>query len=376
MKKLLMGITLSEIGGSQKVVFSIMTNLPEDEYDITLLTSPGCELLEWIKNLNRVRKNKIKVIEMACLHRNISIIHDAMAFIRILVELYKTKYDIVHFHNTKMGSLGRIAAHIARLPRIYYTVHGWGLNPNTTGFFYRIMSLLERIAASCTTKIVFLSAYDMETGLRNRWASRQRSCIICNGIADTHGAPVGLRKTFDIPSELPIIVFVARMSEPKNPLFAIQMAEYIRRKSEECMLLLIGDGPLFSKCVNLIQELQIENRVLMLGKRDDVRELLQEADIFCLFSKWEGLPISIIEAMFASLPVLASNVGGVPELVIHGENGFIVDNSRPEKAAEYMITLIKDKGVRHSMGNLGRIIAIERFNLENMVGQYRQLYEE
>lgn len=376
MVKLLMGITLSEVGGSQRVVFDIIKNLPENIYDITLLTVPGGELIDWINELNSGRFNKVKIIELNSMKRNISIIHDFITFINLLWILKNMRFDVAHFHNSKMGILGRTAAKIAGIPKIYYTVHGWGLNKTNTGSSYHIMSFLESKISHFTTKVIFVSKKNMELGINNGWATKDGSCLIYNSISDENIPFINIRDSLKIPDNLPLIAFVARMAEPKDPIFAVKVSHHLLSNGYNHILILIGSGPKFSDCLHLIKSLGIEKNVLMLGKRIDVRSILKEVDIFCLYTNWEGMPISILEAMMSGIPVIANNVGGIPELINHNETGYLLDEFNVDKAANFLAILINDKEKRISMGATAREVALRNHNLESMINQYRKLYEE
>lgn len=367
-----MCITLSETGGSQRVVYDILSNLPESLYDITLVTAPGGELLDWVDALNQNRTNSIKTLTWTCLKRSISPVNDFIAFVRLLALMKRSHFDVAHFHNSKVGILGRISAKLAGTPKVYYTVHGWGLNRSTTGRLYRVMSFIERVVARFCTGIVFVSKSDMDQGLRNKWASESKARLIYNGISDESAAP---RDLPDIPADVPVIVFVARLAEPKEPITALQVSERLYLDGYTHHLLIVGDGPLYPECESYIEERNLQKHASLLGMRDDVRALLARADIFCLFSKWEGLPVSILEAMIAGLPVVASAVGGVPELIEHGKTGYLVDEPNVEKAAGYLKTLLEDSDLRCRMGDAAQAAARERFGLAEMVAKYRRLYE-
>jgi glycosyltransferase involved in cell wall biosynthesis len=374
MIRLLMGITLSEVGGSQKVVYSILSNLPEQDYEITLVTSPGGELLDWVNELNQKRENPIRIVALDCIRRNLSPFFDFITFIKLIRLIKKTKFDIAHFHNSKMGTLGRAAAKLHGIPKIYYTMHGLNLNRNTTGRIYPILSLIERIIARFTTKVIFVSKHDMDIGISNGWASETNACLIYNGISEA-----------DIPEKpenpprdsghVPVIAFVARLAEPKVPEFAIKVSAKLLDAGYNHRLLIIGDGPKMEECRNLIRSLGIDSYVSLMGKCGNVMELLSKADIFCLFSRWEGLPISVIEAMLCGLPVVASDVGGIPELVEHGKNGYLVPGFNEDLAADYLQKLIQDPDKRRYFGNYARTAAIDKFTATNMVSEYRLIYE-
>lgn len=374
MIRLLMGITLSEVGGSQKVVYNILSNLPEQDYEITLVTSPGGELLDWINELNQKRDNPIRIVTLDCIRRNLSPFHDFITFIKLIRLMKETPYDVAHFHNSKMGTLGRLAAKLCGIPKIYYTMHGLNLNRNTTGRIYPVLSLIERIIARFTTKVIFVSKHDMEAGIRNGWATETKACLIYNGISEAD-IPEKPKNPPQNSGHVPVIAYVARLAEPKVPEFAIQVSAKLLDAGYHHTLLIIGDGPKMEECRNLIRSRRIDSYVSLMGKCGNVMEILSKADIFCLFSRWEGLPISVIEAMLCGLPVVASDVGGIPELVKQNETGYLVPDLDDNKAADYLKELICNPEKRHYFGNNARSAAIDRFTAANMVSAYRLLYE-
>ncbi len=372
MIKLLMCITKSETGGSQQVVFDILSNLPADLYEITLVTAPGGTLLDRVEELNKTRDNKIQIQAWKCLKRNLSPFHDFAALVKLIMLMKRSHFDVAHFHNSKVGILGRLAATIAGMPKVYYTVHGWGLNRNTTGRMYNILSHVERFVAHCCTGIIFVSKSDMEKGIRNKWASEPKAHLIYNGVSDMNPQLAG---PLDIPRDVPILSFVARLSEPKEPLFALKASEQLYKEGYKHMLLIIGDGPMYAECADYISAHHLQKHAAMLGMRNDVRALLHYTDIFCLFSKWEGLPVSILEAMVAGLPVVASAVGGIPELVKDGQTGFLVPHADMDTAVASLKALLDNRILRAKMGEAARSLASRQFDLSDMVSQYRELYE-
>ena len=370
--RLLMGITLSEVGGSQKVVYSILSGLPETDYEITLVTSPGGELLDWVSQLNLNRENKIQVITLDCIRRDISPICDLLTFSRLVALMKGEKYDVAHFHNSKMGTLGRIAAKLCGVPKILYTMHGLNLNKNNTGRMYPVLSLIEKMIARFTTKVIFVSKHDMEAGIRNGWATEENACLIYNGMPEPDAPERLKRQSSEQP---PVIAFVARLAEPKQPEFMIQVSAKLLSSGYEHRLWIIGDGPKTEECKNLIHSLGVEDKISLLGKCDNVPTLLSQADIFCLFSKSEGLPISVLEAMQAGLPVIASDVGGMPELVEHEGTGYLVHGFNEDLTVGYLKELIYDMEKSAEMGGQARMAAACKFSLEGMVSRYRELYQ-
>jgi glycosyltransferase involved in cell wall biosynthesis len=239
---------------------------------------------------------------------------------------------------------------------------------------FKVFSMLEKLAGRLSTKNVCVSEHDFFEGIRNGWIKKEKACIIHNGIAVGIREAFNLRNELQISEEIPILAAVERLQEPKDPLFTIRTAAHLKRMGYSFKLLIIGDGIMRKDCENLIHHLKLEEQVLLLGTCNNVRDILQSVDISLLFSKFEGLPISIIEAMFAGKPVIASNVGGIPELITHGRNGFLLDDFNEIQAAEYIVTLLNNRDLREKFGNEGKKIANEKYSLDEMVTKYRELY--
>jgi Glycosyltransferase len=372
--RILMGVTLSEMGGAQKVVYDLLASLSSLQYELTLVTSPGGELIDWVKELNRNCENKIKIVTLPSLEREISIKNDVKTFIELFRIIKKGRFDIAHFHSSKIGILGRIAAFLAGVPRIFFTAHGWGINEYQSRLKQVLFTFAERMAGIMCSKIICVSDFDMEKCIKKKWANRNKLCVIHNGAAEMPASYGKLRKELCIPDDELIVGTVMRLKEPKDPMTFIRAAKILIKKKQNVRFIIIGDGPLKEKCIALIKDNGLENKVIMLGKRRDARELLVDFDIFVLLSKWEGLPITIIEAMLAGKPVVASDVGGVSELVSDGGNGYLLKTGNEMEAAYRIGKLLESKNLISIMGNSGYEKAGREFNLPKMIGEYEQIY--
>ena len=160
--KILMGITLSEMGGAQKVVYDLISSLPEDRYDITLATYPGGELIQWIKDLETQGGKRVRIIGIPQLRREISPFYDISTFCKLYGLMKKERYDIAHFHSSKMGILGRLAAFMAGVPKIYFTVHGWGINEYQPEWLQKMLGLAEKVAGRRCTMCLCVSHHHMD----------------------------------------------------------------------------------------------------------------------------------------------------------------------------------------------------------------------
>lgn len=375
-KKVLLGITLSEMGGAQKVVYEIISSLNEQKYDITLVTSPRGELVSWVNELNQNRQLKIRVILLPHLKRNISLTKDLRTFINLYIILKKGKYDIAHFHSSKMGVLGRLSAWVAGVPKIFFTVHGWGINEHQSFLKRLILGRMERIAGKACNKVISVSQYDKERGINKGWINRGKITVVHNGVDHAPKVKGKLSKLISINEDVVTIGSIARLQQPKDPIFTIRVFNEIKKRGYNAKLILIGDGVLMDECNKIINFLGLNNDVYLLGTREDARELLNDIDILTLFSNSEGLPLSIIEGMLASKPIVASKVGGISELVTHKKNGYLLDKSDLNLGAKYIEELLKNKKSRLDMGLLGKKKAINQFSKEKMIKDYENIYSE
>lgn len=374
--KVLLVITLSELGGAQKVVYHIAAGLSPEQFEITVACAPMGELISWLKNLPW----NIRVIEIPELKRNISPLNDLKAFYKLYLLMKKEDFHIVHCHSSKAGVLGRLAARLAGVPKIFFTAHGWGMNEyqGWPGRFFYILA--ERLAGVLSTRIICVSQSDLEKGLTLKLATPGRLSVIYNGAPEPQKKKGTLRKELAIKEEDIIIGTVARLAIQKDPLFLINVAERMIASSDNSpdknhlYFVIIGDGPLRLRCEEYIKRKGLEGRVFLLGSREEAAELIQDFDIFVLFSRWEGLPLTIIEAMLAGVPVVANMVGGVRELVVNNETGYLINKLDVNEAKKALWDLVSNPEKRFLMGEAGRRRALKLFNVSKMVEKYKELY--
>ncbi len=368
-------ITLSEMGGAQKVVYNLAAGLNPQEFDITVACAQGGELVDWLKSLEQ----RVKVIEISSLRREISPWHDLKAFWKLYWLIKKNKFDIVHCHSSKAGILGRLAAWLAGVPKIFFTAHGWVLNEYQHWSGRLCYTWIERLAGTVSTKVVCVSEYDLLKARNLKIAADDKLVVFYNGLPEPETQEGLLRNELGIKKNDLVIGTVARLAPQKDPLFLLKVAEGMICRQNctgagRLYFVLIGDGPLRPECENFINSKGLSGRVFLLGTREEAAKLVQDFDIFVLFSRWEGLPLTIIEAMMASRPVVASAVGGVGELVVPGETGLLIEQLDVNEAEKALLHLIYDPGKRLAMGQAGRKRACRLFNINQMVDQYRELY--
>jgi glycosyltransferase involved in cell wall biosynthesis len=356
---LLYFITKSELGGAQSNVCDLIENLRKD-YNIHLATGQLGVLTE------RVASWGIPVHIISNLNRDINVFSDTLAVKEIISLIFRIKPDIIHAHSSKAGLLARVAGWICRVP-VIFTVHGWSFKFEKSQLRRRLALFMEKLMAPLAAKLICVSESERQLGLSNGISNREQMLTIRNGIC----SEVSLVAN---PCRQPLqLIMVARFQEPKDHLTLLkaiaQLSEY------DIHLELVGSGANLESSKMLANSLGITQKVSFLGDRVDVANLLSQSQVFILSTLHEGLPISILEAMRAGLPVVATNVNGIPEEVEHGKTGLLVPPQNVEALADALLKLIKSPQLCKTMGEASRQKFLREFTVERMIGETKTVYE-
>jgi len=366
LRKIVYIITLPDLGGAQSHLYEVMVNINKYGYQAFLITGRG----GWLTN-------KLEAKGIACyvvpdLVRPISPIHDYKAVGGIERILQQVQPALVHCHSSKAGIIGRIAAFRCHIPSVF-TAHGWSFTDGVSLVKRKLYSLIENIVGYGTNIIICVSEYDRKLGVQHLPAHKDKMVTVHNCIPDM---PECVRDWEHIPlGEWLNIIVVARFSPPKKNIQILHLLRRMLDMGEKITITFVGDGPELAQAKEEASKLKLENNTLFLGARTDVPQILPKYDLFLLLSNWEGFPISILEAMRAGLPVIASNVGGVNEALKDGENGFLIDvddNNLLEKIRE-----IKDnKKLLIKMGMNSRERYRNEFLSDKMIIPIAKIYNQ
>ena len=292
---------------------------------------------------------------------------DMLAFAELTRALRNFSPDLVSTHTAKAGALGRAAAAYLGLPAVH-TPHGLPLRGRFSAPAAWLFARSERLSARWCRAIVCVSEAERQLGLAHRIAPPDRMVVIHNGVRDV---PAELRAR---PEREPLrICSVARLERPKD--FATLITALGQIKNREWTLDLVGDGPLEAHIRSLAAGAGLANRVPFLGYVPDPAKVYAEAGMFVLVSRSEAFPRSILEAMRAGLPLVASNVGGIPEAVDHGVTGVLVPPRDAPALAEAIAALQASPERRAEMGAQARAAFAARFRLEQTVEKTLTLYQ-
>jgi len=360
--KVLHLITKGDLGGAQTHLLDLVSCLVQ-KFDISV--AMGYKGPLW----DELFKRGIPVYHVPSLDRAVAPVKDIKGVMEIIKLLKKVSPDLICTHSSKAGILGRFAARVCGVP-VIFTAHGWAFANGVPGIKKQLYASLENIAARWTDRIICVSEQDRMLALKHGVGDSSQLSTVYNGIPilanEKYRAKPGLKD----PVRL---IMVARFSKQKDyPLFLQVLSEIQTNTAFTADL--VGDGPMLQQCKQYASQIGITDKVNFLGSRTDVPELLGRAQVFVLSSNWEGFPISILEAMRAGLPVIASDVGGVNESVIDGETGILVPRGDSLRLKAALSKLIEDPRLRIKLGNNGHKRFMQKFTLEHMLSNTLDVY--
>jgi glycosyltransferase involved in cell wall biosynthesis len=350
------------VGGASIHVLEMGRAMRDQGHDVLVLVGGAGPVTELLAAAG------VPFRSLQTLRRAIHPLRDLRAFGELTAALRAFQPDLVSTHTAKAGWLGRAAAARLEIPAIY-TPHGLPVGARMPGAAGRFFLLAERAAARWARAIVCVSGQERQLALQHRIGRPEQLVVIHNGVRDV---PASLRAAPGKPGPVKI-VSVARFEPPKD--HALLLRALARLRSQDWQLDLVGGGPLESASRVLAHELGIAERVRFLGYRKDVDAVLAQAQVFALCSRSEALPRSVLEALRAGLPVLATDVGGIREAVDNGESGFLVPAGDELTLADAMAGILADGALRQRLGAQARLTYESRFRVESMIGKTKSLYE-
>ena len=295
-------------------------------------------------------------------------VRDLRALREMHALLKELRPDLLAVHSAKAGVLGRLAGRSLGIP-VVLTAHGWTFTPGIPPLQAAAYRQIERFAGPLTSKIIAVSEFDRRLALEAGIVPEDRIVTVHNGIPDI---PPGLRAE---PGRTPVrLIMVARLGVQKDHPLLLRALAGLQHHAWE--LDLVGEGPLMDQMKSLAASLGIGSRVRFLGQRMDVDQLLAEAQASLLVTNWEGFPLSVLEAMRAGLPVVASSVGGIEEAVRDGETGYLVPRGDLELLKDRIARLLTAPALRAAMGASGRTNYEQHFTLDRSVNKTLAVYQD
>jgi glycosyltransferase involved in cell wall biosynthesis len=361
-------IETSGPGGAETVLLNIAAGIDKNHYNSKVVLHKS----KWLDE--QLSKKEIDTEIVPCKRS-----WDILFLSKLVGYCRRHKIDLIHSHLFGANLYSCLAGAILRLP-VVATFHNELFFRGQSERYLTIKSFIIRNFAS---QLVFVAEYMKEDYSTYLKMSEDKMLTVYNGADLTEY--IDKNEISAIKTELGIkdgdliVGHVANFRAPKGHHYLVEAASLVCRRVPRAKFLLIGDpgnGAIKKDIEDFIAESGLEGNILILGFRNNVNMLLQIMDIFVLSSTTEGLPVSVIEAMASSKPVVATNVGGLPEIVIHRQSGYLVEPGNAEALAEKTLILLDDEALRERMGRVGRKSVEEKFSLRVMVNKYQNLYGE
>ncbi len=353
-KKIFICITKSNWGGAQKYVFDIARELSKNrDVKLSVLLGGNGELNKRLLEIN------INTIVLENSQRDIGIIKDIKFFFELLRLFKKEKPDVIHLNSSKMGFVGGLAGRVSGIKKIVFTSHGWVFNEDRNFLQKRIIWILHILTIILSHKTVAVSDIVKKQIGKN---FNRKIIVIKNGITDIDFIEKNnareilsikiLQKNSNAVEKItsnPIwIGTISELHKNKGLKYAI---EAISKIKENIIFVIIGEGEERRKLEELSIKLGSSNKIFLIGKIENASLYLKALDIFTLTSITEALPYVLLEAGKAKLPVIASNIGGIPEIIENNVSGILTAVRNSEEIKDSILRLIKDKENKNIFGH-------------------------
>jgi glycosyltransferase involved in cell wall biosynthesis len=350
------------LGGLEKVVAAIVAGLDRRRFspEVWCLARGGM-VAKWIAQAG----TPVRVLGMRSYHNPLNVI-------RLAARLRSARIGIVHTHGYFAGTFGRLAAAVAGTPRVFCHVHTSHID------FYRRERIVDRCLAAVTSKIICISESVRRFVVAEEHIPLRKTCVVYNAVApavaDEASDPPAVAVV--APRASPAIVSVGHLVRNKGHHVLLEAVEMLSRELPKLGLVIAGDGPEGKRLQRDIQRFRLVSRVTLAGVVERTDRLLRPADIFVLPStEREGLSLAVLEAMDCGLPVIASRIGGVPEVVLDGGTGILVPPAQPKALAEAILRLVHNPAERRRMGASGQARVKRLFNKDKMIAEIEALYD-
>ncbi len=353
---------LDSVGGAQVHIRDLATHLLGKGHEVHVIGGGNGTYIESLE------ARGITVHRLERLGRPLNPQADIAALQELRQLLGRVRPQLISTHSSKAGLIGRLAGRTLGIPTLF-TAHGWAFTDGVSPREARFYRWAERTAAPLGPKIITVSEFDRKIALEHHIAPAGKLVAVHNGM------PEIAREYWAKPEQhTKNLVMVARFQEQKDhhTLFRALAA----LKNEDWKLDLIGDGPLEAEARRQVAQLGLSEKIRFLGACSDVAKRLSKAQIFLLISHWEGFPRSILEAMRAGLPVVASDVGGVREAVSEGKTGFLIPRQDAALLSSILRELLHRPELRSQLGQRGRVVFSANFTFEHMLTKTLAVYDE
>lgn len=381
MKKVLFVITKSNWGGAQRYVYDLAVSMPKDNFGIAVALGGHGTLAD------KLKESGVRVIGIPHLERDISFIKELLSTLYLWKIFSTEKPDVIHLNSSKIGGLGALVAYLLVLwdkwdvkgsdrkawkPKVIFTVHGWAFNERRNFIYQGIIYFLQWFTAFLADNIIILSRHDYRQAIEMPLIDNDKFILLPLGIKIPDFLPQeAARESLKLDKKQKnIIGTIAEFTKNKGLIYLIDSVEKIKKdenKKPAFQVVIIGGGEDFEKIKLEIENRKLNDEIILTGFVMDAAKYLKAFDIFILPSLKEGLPYVILEAMNAGLPIIASSVGGLTDLIENEGNGILIPPKRADEIAETITDLLHHPAKCKKYGARSLELATQKFSFDKML---------
>lgn len=351
------------VAGAGGVALRGAAGLDPDRYAVTVVTGQGGPLTRAATDLG------MEVVVEPSLVSPVAPRDDVTALRRLTALCREREFDVVHTHSAKAGALGRVAAYRTGTPLIVHTYHGFPFHEFQGRARRAAYVAIERRLAPMTDVVLAIGGGVATEALRRGLARPEALRIVAPAVdaasvvrtAETRRAA---RRALGLDEQRPVVGTVGRVDYQKAPEHFVEAVAALRHRDAAAVW--IGAGPELERARDLAHRHGVGERLLFVGERSDVAQLLPAFDVFAMASRYEGLPCAVVEAMRCGVPVVATAVNSVPDLVVPGHSGLLVRPGRPRELAAAVDALLDDTRLAARCAEQGRVLAGRQFDADEL----------
>jgi len=369
--KVLQVIARMNVGGPAVIVADLMRGLDSTRFEQKLITGYCAENeADYLETV----ATDVKATRIGGLGRSISPLADARAFLKLIALIRRENPDVIHTHTAKAGVLGRLAAILAGSKALkVHTFHGHLLHGYFDGWKTQLVIAIEKYLATRTDILVAVGNQVKDDLLKAGIGKRDQYRVFFPGLpAPADFERDDARAAFGLDLDAIYCTFVGRLTQIKRPDRLLDVAAASVARGLDLHFLVAGEGELFESSKARVVEENLP--VTFLGWRSDIDQLFATSDIAILTSDNEGIPLTLIQAAFAGIPIVAPRVGSIADIVIDGETGFLT-STQAGAMASALSALVTDEDLRNELGSVGRAHAEKYFSLHKSLADHASLYE-
>lgn len=364
-KKILQLIDSLNIGGAEVLLVDLVRGIKDAGYDVSVGYSTHGPL-----------EKKLLELEIPCTHLPRLGRIDPVLFLRMCRLILREKPDIVHTHLFKSDLHGRLAARLCGVPVVVSTAHNndiWAKR-FPLGHLYGFTSKL-------TDGVIAVSDEVRDYQIQYTGISNDKICVIENGVDvqrfdDQEAAGMAFRRELQIDSGAPLVGIIGRLQPQKDHDNFFKAAVQIKNKLPRSRFLVIGDGPLRDELVSKARDLGLEPAILFCGIRQDIPAVLASLNVLVISSKWEGLPVTLLEGMAARCPIVSTSVGGIPNVVTDGVSALLVSPEDPSALANACLKILTNPTFSQLLADAGYLRVKKQYSLDAMIVRILEFYQE